>query len=460
MIRNKILVIDDDKLIRWGLNQKLSEWNLAVFEAEDGAGGLKAIEEELPDLILLDVNLPDFLGTELLPKIRKDWPDVPVVMITAYGTVDGAVEAMRFGAYDFIVKPIDYVKLKGVLTNALEMASLKDTVAYYKQKEEKEFDLGGIIAESAAMKKVLNLIRTVARSEVSAILLQGDSGTGKDILAQAVHHLSRRKSKPFMVINCSAIPDNLLESELFGHEKGAFTDAKERKKGLAEIAHGGTLFLDEIGTLISPLQAKLLRFLETQTFKRIGGLKDICVDVRVISATNQNLEQSVVAGDFRKDLFYRLNVCPVYIPPLRERRDDILPLARFFIELFNQKLRKKIKGLKRDTEAAFLDYDWPGNIRELRNVIERAMIFEEQELLSKTHLPLKTGLLSGSGLLDEQAVFGMENTTLDGMEKKMILHSLQKAEGNKSLAARRLGITRDTLRYKLKKHALTDEDYR
>ena len=460
MIRNKILVIDDDKLIRWGLNQKLSEWNLAVFEAEDGAGGLKAIEEELPDLILLDVNLPDFLGTELLPKIRKDWPDVPVIMITAYGTVDGAVEAMRFGAYDFIVKPIDYVKLKGVLTNALEMASLKDTVAYYKQKEEKEFDLDGIIAESAVMKKVLNLIRTVARSEVSAILLQGDSGTGKDILAQAVHHLSRRKSKPFMVINCSAIPDNLLESELFGYEKGAFTDAKERKKGLAEIAHGGTLFLDEIGTLISPLQAKLLRFLETQTFKRIGGLKDICVDVRVISATNQNLEQSVAAGDFRKDLFYRLNVCPVYIPPLRERRDDILPLARFFIELFNQKLRKKIKGLKRDTEAAFLDYDWPGNIRELRNVIERAMIFEEQELLSKTHLPLKTGLLSGSGLLDEQAVFGMENTTLDGMEKKMILHSLQKAEGNKSLAARRLGITRDTLRYKLKKHALTDEDYR
>lgn len=460
MIRNKILVIDDDKLIRWGLNQKLSEWNLAVFEAEDGAGGLKAIEEELPDLILLDVNLPDFLGTELLPKIGKDWPDVPVVMITAYGTVDGAVEAMRFGAYDFIVKPIDYVKLKGVLTNALEMASLKDTVAYYKQKEEKEFDLDGIIAESAVMKKVLNLIRTVARSEVSAILLQGDSGTGKDILAQAVHHLSRRKSKPFMVINCSAIPDNLLESELFGYEKGAFTDAKERKKGLVEVAHGGTLFLDEIGTLISPLQAKLLRFLETQTFKRIGGIKDIGVDVRVISATNQNLEQSVADGDFRKDLFYRLNVCPVYIPPLRERRDDILPLARFFIELFNQKLRKKIKGLKRDTEAAFLDYDWPGNIRELRNVIERAMIFEEQELLSKTHLPLKTGLLTGSGWLDEQAVFGMENTSLDGMEKKMILHSLQKSEGNKSLAARRLGITRDTLRYKLKKHALTDEDYR
>jgi transcriptional regulator with PAS, ATPase and Fis domain len=309
----------------------------------------------------------------------------------------------------------------------------------------------------------MQITRTIAESEAAIVLLQGESGTGKDLLAQTIHHHSRRKEGPYLVINCSAIPENLLESELFGYEKGAFTDAKQMKQGLAELAHTGTLFLDEISTLSLPLQAKLLRFLETQTFKRVGGLKDIDVDLRVIAATNQDLEASSLEGTFRRDLFFRLNVCPIHIPPLRDRIDDILPLSRHFIAEYNLKFRKDIKGLNKKAERMFLDYYWPGNVRELKNALERAMIFERGHHITPAHLPFKAGkqgqAASAGGAAGRDTGGPPTGLNLEDMERELLIKALRKAAGNKSQAARILGITRDTLRYKIQKWGLKDEDW-
>lgn len=458
MLRKKLLIIDDEKLIRWSVGQKLSEWNIDVIEAEDGNTALPVIDANLPDLIMLDVNLPDTKGTELLTEIKEKWPDIPVIMITAFGSIEDAVTAMRRGAYDFITKPIDFLKLQGAINRALEITSLKNKIAYYEEKEQKKFDLSHIVAKSPAMQNILDMTKTVAQSETIIVLLQGESGTGKDLLAQAIHHLSRRRQGPYLVINCSAIPETLLESELFGYEKGAFTDAKQRKKGLVELASGGTLFLDEIGTLSLPLQAKLLRFLETQTFKRVGGLRDIEVDLRVIAATNQDLEIASDEGSFRKDLYYRLNVCPIYIPPLRERREDILPLAVKFIQHDNIKFRKKIKGLNKIAQELFMHYDWPGNVRELKNAVERAMIFEKETLISPQYIPIRSEAKAGSPQNERSLPTPNGSTSWEDMEKSMLLQALQKTGGNKSQAARLLQISRDTLRYKLKKFNISRKD--
>ena len=459
MSRKKLLIIDDEKLIRWSVTQKLSEWNIDVIEAEDGHNAIPAIEEKLPDLIMLDVNLPDIKGTALLLEIKEKWPDIPVIMITAFGSIEDAVTAMRRGAYDFITKPIDFLKLQGTINHALETVSLKTKIAYYEEREQKKFDLSHIIAKSQTMQEILDMTETVAQSETIIVLLQGESGTGKDLLAQAIHHLSRRRQGPYLVINCSAIPETLLESELFGYEKGAFTDAKQRKKGLVELASGGTLFLDEIGTLSLSLQAKLLRFLETQSFKRVGGLKDIEVDIRVIAATNQDLKIASDEGSFRKDLYYRLNVCPIHIPPLREHRKDILPLAANFIRQDNIKFKKKIKGLNKKTQEIFLQYDWPGNVRELKNAVERAMIFEKESLISPQHIPIRLETKPSFSPNYDLLPTPDGSTSLAGMEKSMLLSALQKAGGNKSKAARILKISRDTLRYKIKKFNISSERY-
>jgi transcriptional regulator with PAS, ATPase and Fis domain len=308
------------------------------------------------------------------------------------------------------------------------------------------------------MRQILDMSKKIAQSEASIVLLQGESGTGKDILAQAIHYLSRRKDASFLAINCSAIPENLLESELFGYERGAFTDAKQQKKGLAELADEGTLFLDEISTLSIHLQAKILRFLETQTFKRVGGLKDIEVDIRVIAATNQDLETAVNEGHFRQDLLYRLNICPIYIPPLRERVDDIIPLAENFISEQNIKFRKNIKGLDKIVKKTFIQYDWPGNVRELKNAIERAMIFEDESVITSKYIPIQPGVLSRVKTFQTNKS-NNDSMGLVDMEKNLILNALKKAKGNKSQAAKLLNITRDTLRYKIKKFSLQPKDY-
>lgn len=455
----KILIVDDEKLIRWSLKEKLMEWNLEVIEAEDGRSAQHLLEEEAPDLVMLDVMLPDKKGTILLEEFKKQWPDLPVIMITAFGVIDDAVTAMRRGAYDFITKPINYTKLQSTIKNALETASLKEKIAYYEQKEKKAFDISQVVISSRPMHQIMDMVQKIAQSEASIILLQGESGTGKDLLAQAIHHLSRRKNAPYVVINCSAIPENLMESELFGYEKGAFTDAKQRKKGQIELADGGTLFLDEISTLNLNLQAKLLRFLETHTFKRVGGLKDIEVDIRVIATTNHDLEEASQNGNFRRDLFYRLNVCPISIPPLRKRKEDILPLANHFIHQYSQKFRKNIRGLDREAEKLFLEYSWPGNVRELKNAVERAMIFEERILISSSYLPIYLNhhaTISQEGSPDK---FSEESLSLHDMEKKLLIKALRKAKGNKSKAARILHITRDTIRYKIKKFKIRPEDF-
>jgi len=459
MRKKKILIVDDDKLIRWSLTQKLTEWNYEVFEAENGKSGLQLTEEEMPDLVMLDVKLPDKKGTDLLEEFKKNCLELPIVMMTAFGVIDDAVTAMRRGAYDFITKPIDDPKLQSTIKNALETASLKREIAYFKEKEKKRFDPSQIIASSEKMRQLLEMSKKIAESEASVILLQGESGTGKDLLAQAIHYLSRRKSSSYLAINCSAIPENLLESELFGYEKGAFTDAKQQKKGLVELADEGTLFLDEISTLNLHLQAKLLRFLEDHTFKRVGGLKDIDVDIRVISATNQDLEEASREGNFRKDLFYRLNVCPVYIPPLRERKEDIPPLIEHFITHYNLRFRKNISGLDRDAQKLLLDYDWPGNVRELKNALERAMIFEENSFISTRYLPIQLNKNFSSIPEASRDPFSNQNLSLQEMEKKLLVDALNKTKGNKTRAAKLLSITRDTLRYKIKKLNINPEDF-
>ena len=456
-MRKKILIVDDEKLVLWSLSRKLPEWGYDVVEAENGVAAMKAFERESPDLVILDNNLPDTMGTELLPKLKKARPGVQVIMATAYGSIDSAVVAMRLGAYDFITKPVDYLKLQNTLKNALEAASLKNEIAFYKEKEKKSFGMGHIVVKSESMREIMKMTEIIAKSEASIVLLEGESGTGKELLAQAIHYLSRRRDRVFLAINCSAIPENLLESELFGYEKGAFTDAKEQKKGQVELAEGGTLFLDEISTLSLPLQAKLLRFLETMTFKRVGGLKDIEVNLRVVTATNQDLDSEAKAGRFRRDLFFRLNACPIHIPPLRDRPEDILPLAGYFILRDDIKFRKEVVGLSPEAERLFLDYDWPGNVRELKNAIERAMIFETGSHISAQHLPFRPGPGPAAQKKPAQPI-DPGGMSLRGMEKAMLLEALKKAGGNQSEAARILETTRDTLRYKIKKYKISLPD--
>ncbi len=451
MGKKTILIVDDEKLMRWTLQQKLSEWNYQVLEAETGRDGLVRAEEETPDLVLLDVKLPDVKGTDLLEEFKKKWPDLPVIMITAYGAIEDVVTAMRSGAYNFLTKPIDLAKLQSLLENALEAYNLKKEVAYFREKESRHFHPSQIVARTKGMLQVLDMVQKIAESEASIVLLQGESGTGKDLIAQTIHHLSRRKDAPFLAINCSAIPENLLESELFGFEKGAFTDAKQQKKGLVELADRGTLFLDEISSLSLSLQAKLLRFLETHTFKRLGGLKDIDVDLRVIAATNHDLTLQSQEGKFRTDLFYRLNVCPVFLPPLRERKDDILPLARLFITNYNIKFGKKIEGLEKETERLLLDYDWPGNVRELKNAIERAMIFEDHRRISAQYLPIHIEEAPSHRAGRADIPEPKEGRSLQDLERDAIIQALHKSEGNKTRAAELLKISRDTLRYRVKK---------
>lgn len=451
MPKKKILIIDDERLVRWSLAQKMTRWGYDVVEAESGAAGLRSLTEESPDILLLDMKLPDAKGTDVLESLRKNWPELPVIMITAFGVIEDVVTAMRRGAYDFITKPIDDAKLQSTVVHALEAAALKKKIAAYREIEKTKYAAGPIVGETPVMRQLLDVVKKLAESEASIILLQGESGTGKDLFAQTLHTWSRRSEASFLAINCSAIPANLLESELFGYEKGAFTDAKQQKRGLVELADEGTLFLDEISTLDIALQAKLLRFLETGTFKRVGGLRDVEVDLRVVAATNQDLEVLCRQEKFRKDLFYRLNVCPIYLPTLAERKDDILPLARHFIVHYNQKFNKAIQGLEPDAERLFLRYSWPGNVRELRNAIERAMIFEDSPLISPRHVPIRLSdpPPGETGTAPEPVV--PEGLSLPEAEKRMVIQALEKSGGNKSLAARRLGISRDTLRYKLSK---------
>jgi len=380
MPAERILIVDDERLVRWSLRQKCEEWGFQVLEADAGEPALRIAEREVPDLVLLDVRLPDLTGIEVLDQLKKNADTAPaVIMITADPQLDDVKAAIKLGAVDFVGKPIDFELLHEVILSTLEeLTSRRSNPQAATARPRPGVGFESIISVSPKMTELMNFVRKVASCEASTILIQGESGTGKDLIAKALHYESARRDKPFVAINCSAIPETLMEAELFGHEKGAFTDAKQMKKGLLEAADGGTLFLDEIGELSPVLQAKLLRVLEDQVVRRVGGLRDIQVDVRVIAASNRDLEKAVRESQFRQDLFYRLAIIAIFIPALRDRKEDILPLVDFFIDRYNRRFKKSIRGLTSETRSLILSHNWPGNVRELKNTIERGMILEEE----------------------------------------------------------------------------------
>jgi len=453
MPKAKILVVDDEKLLRWSLDQNLTKEGYTVFTAEKGLDGLTLFKDESPDLILLDIHLPDISGITVLEGIKEINKDAVVVMITAFGDVQTAVKTIKLGAYDFVEKPFNMDKLKIILEKALETCTLRKEVLQFRSQLSSRYGFESIIGQSPIIKKVFELMEKVARSDASTVLLQGESGTGKDLVAKVIHYQSARGDKPFIEINCTALPETLIESELFGYEKGAFTDAKAMKKGLFELADSGTIYLDEIADMKLNTQSKLLKVIENKAFKRVGGIKDIEVDLRIIAATNKVLEEEVKNGMFREDLYYRLKVIPIHLPPLRERKEDIPLLAKYFIDVFNHEFRKNVAGLAPETEKLFLEYNWPGNIRELKNVIERAMILENEEYILPEHLPMEvcSKELQVTGYKTVDIRLPMSGIDIEEVEKELIRQALDSTKGNQTKAAKLLNLTRDTLRYRMQK---------
>jgi len=452
-VRNsRILVVDDEHLIRWSLEQSLKKQGYDVITAASGEEALRLVHDEIPELILLDIQLPGMDGLQVLEKVKEVDGEIIVVMVTALGVLETAVKAMRLGAHDYINKPFNLDELSIIVKKALETRQLRKEVAHLRSAQESKFGIDNIIGESRHMKQVLDMVRKVAKSDASTVLIQGESGTGKELIARAIHMESARKDKPFMAINCAAVPETLLESELMGHEKGAFTDAKSQKRGLFEMTDGGTLFLDEIGDMEVGMQAKLLRVLEERTVRRVGGNKEIPVDVRIVSATNQELLKKIEDKTFRNDLYYRLQVIPIYLPPLRERRDDIMTLVDFFIKHYNREFGKTVAGVSKMACKFLEEYEWPGNVRELRNIIERAIILENEDTLMLEHLPRELISKTGDVTCGPMNLrIPPEGIDIEDVERELIRQSLEIAEGNQSKAAKKLNLGIDAFRYRMKK---------
>jgi len=444
-----ILVVDDEQLIRWALLERLRAAGHHVLEAETGADALDRVREGV-DLVLLDYKLPDTDGVTVLRRIKEVDPDILVILLTAYATVETAVEAMKIGAYHFANKPFNLDDVAATVANALETTRLRREVRCLRASQAQPFEFDRIVGTSLQMVALKQLLRKVAASPASTVLLTGESGTGKDLAAKILHYNSSRSQRPFMNITCSAIPESLLESELFGHERGAFTDARQQKRGLLESADGGTVFLDEIGEMVPGLQAKLLRFLEDKTFKRVGGQHDIRVDVRVIGATNRNLEGRVKEGVFREDLYYRLNVLPIQLPPLRAHLEDLPGMVDFYVDQFNREFRKSVRGVTPAAMRGLHDYGWPGNVREVRNAVERAMLLTESQWLDPKDFPVLAA--------HAHAVLGIalpsEGVRLDELERSLVVQALERSGGNKTRAATLLGLNRDQIRYRVEKFGL------
>ena len=482
MAKEKILVVDDEPMMRYTLRVALSGWGYESAEAGTIAGALATFEAEHPAVVLLDVHLPDGSGLDVLKEIKNRQSQAVVIMITGNVMIEDTLAALRGGAYDFISKPINLNELQITIRNALEAGQLRKEVHQIRRERTREFSFDQIVGESPALKQMITMARKVAESEASTVLLQGESGTGKDLVAKAIHYSSRRAEQPFIAINCAAIPSTLIESELFGYEKGAFTDAKGRKEGLFEQAEGGTVFLDEIGELELALQAKLLRVLEEGTFRRVGGLKDLRLDVRVIAASNRDLKGESDAGRFRLDLYYRLSVIEIDLPPLRERGSDVMLLTDYYINVFNEKLRRRIRGLGPEVVEIFQHYGWPGNVRELRNVIERSIILEDDELITVDWLPrglvneeqiatpppeMPTAIAapketahSSAEAIDLPRLFPLppEGVQLESVEMCFVEQAMNRSHNNQTRAAELLGISRDQLRYRLKKLEVMQTD--
>jgi DNA-binding NtrC family response regulator len=461
-MKGKILIIDDEKFITSSIIQHLGKEGYDVINAESGEEGIEVFKAEVPDIVLLDIHLPGIDGIKTLETLKGLNKDILAIMITAYGDIETAVSSIKLGAYDFVEKPFDLDKLSILIKKALETVDLKKEVLYLREEQYDRYSFDKIIGASPIHKNVLALATKIAESDANVNLIQGESGTGKSLLARAIHYHSSRARRPFVEVTCTAIPETLIESELFGYEKGAFTDAKTSKKGLFELADGGTIYLDEIGDMKASTQAKFLKVIEEKTFRRLGSLKDLTVDIRIIATTNRNLKEEVKIKNFREDLYYRLNVIPIELPPLRQRREDIIPIAMFFLNSLRKEFKKDITGISKEAETMLINYSWPGNIRELKNVIERVFILEKEGIILPEHLPIEVSRnfieTQPKNKVEDQSQFRLpsEGVSIEEVEKSFIVQALKITGGNQTRAAKMLNLSRDALRYRLQKFGLLE----
>jgi two-component system, NtrC family, response regulator AtoC len=465
-----VLIVDDERTLARAIKTFMSEAGYEAEIAGDAEKALELVESLRPDVVFADVRLPGMSGIDLLRRIRDFDPAIPVIIMTAHGTIEGAVEAVKLGAFDYMKKPVDLEELKLQADRARENAVMKQELSYYRQRAANEVPFTGILGGSTALRSVMDQVRQIAAlDETPPVLITGETGTGKGLVARTLHNSGPRAAKPFIDVNCTALPANLMEAELFGHERGAFTDAKESRIGLFEAAEGGFLFLDEVGDLELQLQGKLLRAIEERTVRRVGGIRDRKINVRILAATNRHLENEVRLNRFRNDLYFRLAVILLHLPPLRERGDDTLILAEHFLRRFSAKYGKDVRRIDARARDTLLSYPWPGNVRELSHVIERAVLWSQGATLNVEELsitaPMRVGSDVVSGSAPEQAVestapppedtdLAAETADLTQVERAMIERAMREAGGNQTRAARRLGISRDTLRYRLKKFGL------
>ena len=451
----KILVIDDEKLIRWSFEKQFDSKGYKIYTAETGEEGIQIFEKHYPDVVFVDYKLPGIQGLEVISKLKSIDEDVAIVFMTAYGTIDTAVQAMKQGAIEYVNKPFSFDEIDLIIENIKNNLSITSEIQLLRLQQREKTTFDDIIGQSPVFKQNIQMSKKIARSETTTILLLGESGTGKDLFAHAIHNESNRRDMPFVTINCATFPDTLLESEIFGHEKGAFTDAHKLKKGLYEIADGGTVFLDEIGEINHTTQVKLLSVLENRSFRRLGGMVDIPVDIRIIAATNKDMKTSIEQKTFREDLYYRLKVFQIDLPPLRNHKQDIPLLTEYFISHFNHQFRKNIKHIDKKALELMINYSWPGNIRELRNVMERAIILENTDTIQPDSLPGEINSIVFNKIEGPyQFDFPDSGISLDELEKQVIMQALQKSNQNQTQASKMLNISRDTLRYKKKKHNL------
>jgi two-component system response regulator AtoC len=450
---DKILIVDDELNMRLVLKTLLKKEGYDVITASEGIEALKVLKGGDIKVVVTDLKMPKLGGMGLLDRVLQDYPSMPVILITAHGTVATAVDALKKGAFDYITKPFEQDELKNVVRKAIRTRQLNEDEPIFSPDE---IDMQGIVGSSEAMQKVYEALKKVAPT-MTTVLVTGETGTGKELIADAIHRSSPRKHNPLIKINCAAIADNLLESELFGYEKGAFTGAVSAKPGRFELADKGTLFLDEVGELPKDMQVKLLRMIQENEFERVGGLRTIKVDVRLIAATNRNLLQDVKDGKFREDLYYRLNVFHTHVPPLRERKEDVLPLADYFIQKFNKKLNRQVKSIAPDVQEIFIKYPWPGNIRELENLIERLVLMAGGDTITNENIPPEVTIplpqLSQSDI-QETPFKDLMKSHMEELEKQAILQSLEECGGNVTKAAQRLGVSRKGLQLKMIKYHL------